>query len=427
MILLDQTIVAVAMPALQSELHASYSQVLWVNSVYLLFFAVPLLVTGRMGDRWGPRNIYLAGMAVFTAASLACGLAPSIGWLIAARAVQGLGAALLVPQTMSVINRVFPREKRGSALGAWGAVAGIANIAGPLLGGLIMGVASWQWIFFINVPFGILSMLLVARWVPRFDPAPRPIDGRSIMLSMLTMTVLIVAVQEGLWWLLPVAVAGGFVFVRRQRAVHAIGKDPVIPLSLFGRRSFSFGNVSIFAMGFTITALMVPVMLYLQQIHGLAALESALRVMPMAVLGGALAPVVGRLTDNMSPRPLAMIGFAGMAVGVLGLVGVMQPGFSAWWVTAVMVVLGLASPFVWAPNSTVTLRDLPVQHAGAGSGMYNTTRQTGSVLGTAVVGAVLGTTVSPDAAVFGFSLLPAAGLLLVGLWGAYMARDVAEH
>lgn len=433
MILLDQTIVAVAMPDLQTDLGASYGQVIWINSVYLLFFAVPLLVTGRMGDRWGPRNLYIAGMVVFTLSSLACGLSQGVGWLITARATQGLGASLLVPQTMSVINRVFPRERRGSALGAWGAVAGIANLAGPLLGGLIMSVASWHWIFFINVPIGVVSVALVSRWVPRFKPTPKPIDGVSIALSMTAMTCLIFAIQEGtradwswyIWALIVLSVVLIVVFIRRQEAVAATGRDPVIPLELFHRRDFSFGNISIFTMGFTITGMMVPVMLYLQQVHHLSPMGSALTIMPMAILGGLLAPVVGRLTDRMDPRPLAMIGFGLMALGVGLLVVVMRPGFEPWWVTIVMVVLGLGSPFVWAPNSTITLRDLPPKNAGAGSGMYNTTRQTGSVLGVAVIGAVLQSQAAAGDVgnAFAYSLIPAALVLLVGLWGSAQSRN----
>ena len=157
MILLDQTIVTVATPAIQKDLGADYGQIVWITSVYLLCFAVPLLVTGRLGDRWGPKRLYIAGMTLFTVASLWCGLAGSIEQLIAARAVQGLGASLLSPQTMSVINRVFPRERRGSALGVWGATAGLSTLLGPILGGVITSAASWHWIFFINVPIGVVS------------------------------------------------------------------------------------------------------------------------------------------------------------------------------------------------------------------------------------------------------------------------------
>lgn len=149
MILLDQTIVAVATPVLQKELGASYKEVIWVTSAYLLTFAVPLLITGRLGDRFGPRNVYVVGMTVFTLSSLACGFAPNMITLIIARAVQGFGASLLTPQTMSLINRMFARERRGAALGAWGSVAGLATLTGPILGGFITASFGWQWIFLL--------------------------------------------------------------------------------------------------------------------------------------------------------------------------------------------------------------------------------------------------------------------------------------
>lgn len=437
MILLDQTIVAVATPAIQRDLGGDYGQIIWVTSVYLLTFAVPLLVTGRMGDRWGPKNLYITGMVIFTLSSLACGLSGSIEQLIAARAVQGFGASLLTPQTMSVINRVFPRNKRGSALGVWGATAGLSTLTGPLLGGFITGVASWHWVFFINVPIGVLSVAMVAAWVPRFRPSDKPIDLLSIVLSVVTMASLIYAIQEGqragwAWWiwaLFALAVVCLAFFVRRQASVR--DTDPLIPLELFGRRHFSFGNISIFSMGFTVAGMMVPVMLFLQQVHGLEPLNAALLMAPMSILAFFFSPLVGRTVDKRDPRPLAMTGFGLMALGIAVLVVVMMTGVSYWWVLAASVILGFGNPLVWAPNSTTTLRDLPSQLAGAGSGMYNTTRQLGAVTGAAVIGMVLQirmeSLTSDDAGqAFGASLIPAVILLGVGMWGAWRAVEPQE-
>lgn len=440
MILLDQTIVAVATPAIQRDLGGDYGRIIWVTSVYLLFFAVPLLVTGRLGDRWGPKNLYIAGMIIFTLSSLWCGLASNIEQLIMARAAQGFGASLLTPQTMSVINRVFPREKRGAALGVWGSTAGLSTLMGPLLGGFITGVASWHWVFFINVPIGVLSVAMVAAWVPRFQPSDKPIDLPSIVLSVVTMSSLIYAIQEGeragwAWWiwaLFLVAVLSLVLFIRRQATVGDKGRDPLIPLELFARRHFSFGNVSIFTMGFTIAGMMVPVMLFLQQVHNVSPLNSALLMAPMSILAFVLSPVVGRAVDAYDPRPLAMAGFALMSVGVLSLVIVMMTGVSHWWVLVASVILGFGNPLVWAPNSTTTLRDLPHQFAGAGSGMYNTTRQLGAVTGAAVIGMVLQIRMEalPEelaGQAFGASLIPAALLLGVGMWGAWRAVEPATR
>ncbi len=158
MILVDATIVAVANPSIMDKLGASYDAVIWVTSAYLLAYAVPLLVAGRLGDRFGPKNLYLLGLTVFTAASLWCGLAGSIEMLIAARVVQGIGAALLTPQTLSTITRIFPADRRGVAMSVWGATAGVATLVGPLAGGVLVDRLGWQWIFFVNVPIGIIGL-----------------------------------------------------------------------------------------------------------------------------------------------------------------------------------------------------------------------------------------------------------------------------
>src|SRR6266568_1107491 len=160
MILLDMTIVSVANPTIMRDLHTDMTKVIWVTSAYLLTYAVPLLVTGRLGDRFGPKNIYLIGLVVFTLASLWCGLSGSIDMLIAARAVQGLGAALMTPQTMAVITRTFPPDKRGAAMGLWGGVAGLATLVGPILGGVLVDQLGWNWIFYINVPVGVVAFVL---------------------------------------------------------------------------------------------------------------------------------------------------------------------------------------------------------------------------------------------------------------------------
>ncbi|WP_461635441.1 MFS transporter, partial [Glutamicibacter soli] len=176
MILLDTTIVHTAMPAIMEDLDADISSILWINSAYLLTFAVPLLVTGRLGDRFGPRNIYLLGMVIFTIASLWSGLSTSLASLILARAVQGLGAALISPQSMTMITRLFPYAHRGAAMGVWGAVAGIASLVGPIAGGLLVDSAGWEWIFFINIPIAVVSIAMVLKFVPKLKPQAHSFD-----------------------------------------------------------------------------------------------------------------------------------------------------------------------------------------------------------------------------------------------------------
>ncbi|WP_276652045.1 DHA2 family efflux MFS transporter permease subunit [Corynebacterium vitaeruminis] len=433
MILLDQTIVSVATPALQTGLGANYNEVVWVTSAYLLTFAVPLLVTGRLGDRFGPRSLYLSGMVVFTLSSLACGLSPSMTWLIIARAVQGLGAAMLTPQTMSVINRIFARERRGAALGVWGMTAGVANLTGPVLGGIITESIGWQWIFFINVPFGVLSVLLVYRYVPVFPTTERKVDPASIVLSVLAVFLLVFGLQQGetedwaLWiWVCLLAGLGfGWLFLRQQSRAEHKGNDPLMPLKLFSFHNFSMGNVAIFAMGFVVAGTPLPIMLYLQHVHGMSPLAAGCMMIPQAFSSLTLSPYIGRKSDSYSPNKLAAMGYAISGLAYLGMFAVMQFSAPVWWVLVVTLFIGIGNSFVWSPNSTSTMRDLSPQLMGVGSGVYNTTRQLGSVLGSAAIGAVLQwrVNVTDLGAAYGQSVAVAALALLVGIWAALAANN----
>ena len=397
MILLDQTIVAVATPHFHKDLDASLNDVIWVTSVYLLTFAVPLLVTGRLGDRFGQRTIYLIGMVVFTLSSLACGLASTIELLIIARALQGFGASLIAPQTMSVINRIFPRDKRGAAMGMWGAVAGFASLMGPLLGGVIVAYVGWQWIFFINVPIGVVSLVLVARWVPVLPRASRSIDALSVVASVISVFAFVFPLQEGphlgwplwLWGLLAAGVGAFAWFVWLQYTAARRGTEPLVPLVMFRNRNFALGSFSISAMGFVVGGTMVPIMLFLQDVQGMNAQQAAFMLIPMAVISGTLAPFVGRLADRIHPRVLSMIGFGFMTAAALALAAIMRDGVGRWWMLLPAVLLGFGNGFVWSPNSATSMRDLPIQSLGAASGVYNTTRQIGSVLGSAAIGGVM--------------------------------------
>ena len=179
MILVDTTIVSVATPTILAELRTDVDAVVWVTSAYLLAYAVPLLITGRLGDRFGPRRVYMVGLTIFTLASLWCGLTSTIGGLIAARVVQGLGASVMMPQTMAVITRTFPAESRGRAMSLWGAVAGVATLVGPILGGVLVDGLGWEWIFFVNVPVGVVGLVLAARLVPELPTHVRRFDLRA--------------------------------------------------------------------------------------------------------------------------------------------------------------------------------------------------------------------------------------------------------
>ncbi len=394
MILVDATIVSIATPALMAAFDADVDAVVWVTSAYLLAYAVPLLVTGRLGDRFGPRRCYLVGLAVFTLASLWCGLTGSIAGLVLARVVQGLGASIMSPQTMAVITRTFPADQRGRAMSLWGAVAGIAVLVGPILGGVLVDALGWEWIFFVNVPVGVVGFVLAARLVPALPTTVRRFDLLGVALSAVGMFLLVFGIQEGqsLAWgatarvLIGAGLAVLALFVAWQVRNRA---EPLISPTLFRDRNFSLANVAITTVGFAVTAQAFPITLYAQGVRGLSPTGAALLLAPSAIVSTVLAPYVGRLTDRAHPRGIAAVGLVSFTAGLLGLAAVMRPGTPIWALLVPIAVMGVGSGFMWAPINTAATRNLPMHQAGAGAGVYNTTRQVGAVLGSAGIAALM--------------------------------------
>lgn len=399
MILIDTTIVSVANPKIMEGLHTDINAVIWVTSAYLLAYAVPLLVTGRLGDRFGPKNLYLIGLVVFTAASAWCGLSGDITMLITARVFQGLGASLLAPQTMSVITRTFPPDRRGAAMGLWGSVAGVATLVGPILGGVLVDGFGWEWIFFINVPVGIAAFVLAWRLVPKLTTHTHRFDGIGVALSAVGMFLLVFGIQEGesyhwgtivgpisVWGLIIAGIVVLVGFVVWQRFDKG---EPLLPLKLFRDRNFSLANGAITTVGFTITSMSLPLVFYFQIVRGLTPTQSALMLVPMAVLSGGLAPFVGKLVDRIPPRYIATTGLLLLAIALWWYSQMLSPTVEIWMLLLPSAVLGLANAGVWAPISTTATHNLPPAQAGAGSGVYNTTRQIGAVLGSASIAALI--------------------------------------
>jgi EmrB/QacA subfamily drug resistance transporter len=388
MILLDSTIVAVANPSIMAKLGTGYGTVIWVTSSYLLAYAVPLLVAGRLGDRFGYKNLYLVGLAVFTAASLWCGLSGSIGMLIAARMVQGVGAGLLTPQTLSMITRIFPPERRGMAMSVWGATAGVATLVGPLAGGVLVDGLGWPWIFFVNVPIGILGIGLAVWLVPVLPAQKHRFDLIGVGLSAGAMFLIVFALQEGQtdgWapWIWAVMVAGvglmtGFVY---WQSVNP--HEPLVPLDIFRDRDFSLANVGVAVIGFAATAMILPLMFYAQAVCGLSPTRSALLIAPMAIISGLLAPFVGKIVDRAHPLPVLGFGFSMLAIGLTWLSVAMTASAPIWELVLPFIVLGVAMAFIWSPLAATATRNQPSRVAGASSGVYNATRQVGAVLGSA--------------------------------------------
>ncbi|WP_296603093.1 DHA2 family efflux MFS transporter permease subunit [Nocardioides sp.] len=394
MILVDTTIVSVATPAIIEDLQADVNDVVWVTSAYLLAYAVPVLITGRLGDRFGPKRLYLAGLTVFTLASLWCGLTGSIEGLIAARVVQGVGASMITPQTMAIITRIFPAARRGAAMSLWGATAGVATLVGPILGGVLVDGLGWEWIFFINVPVGLIGFVLAVRLVPRLETHTHRFDWLGVALSGVGMFLLVFGIQEGHQYdwngVILTMIGAGLVVLGLFVTWQARNtREPLVPLRLFADRNFSLANVAISAMGFAMTAMAIPLMIWAQVVRDLSPTRSALLLVPMAIMTIALARTVGGLTDRVHPRLITSFGFTCIIGSLVWLAMLMTPDAAIWWLVLPMLLLGVGNACVWAPNSATATRNLPLQLAGAGSGVYNATRQMGAVLGSAAIAVLI--------------------------------------
>ena len=424
MILVDSTIVAVANPSIMTALRiADYDLVIWVTSGYLLGFAVPLLLSGRLGDRYGPKNLYIAGLAVFTAASLWCGLSGTVGMLIAARVVQGVGAALLTPQTLTTITRLFPPERRGVALSVWSVTAGVATLVGPLAGGVLVDHLGWAWIFFVNVPVGLIGLALAVRLIPALPTHPHRFDVIGVVLSGAGLFLIVFALQEGQaldWrpWIW-VAIAAGIVLMAAFVGWQARNpREPLIPLAIFADRDFRLCNVGVGIVSFAVTAFLLPLFFYAQTVCGLSSTRAALLTAPMALASVILAPLVGRFVDRSHPRPILVSGFALLAAALLWLSADMQPGTPIWRLVLPLTAVGTSMALIWAPLGATATRNLPAGLAGAGSGVYNTTRQVGAVLGSAGMAALMGQRINaelPLATALAQSTVLPAGVAAIGV------------
>ncbi|RJL35658.1 DHA2 family efflux MFS transporter permease subunit [Bailinhaonella thermotolerans] len=401
MTLLDLTIVNVAMPSMLETLHATLDDILWVVSGYTIALAVLLITAGRLGDMWGRRNMFAAGVALFTLASVACGLAPSAEWLIAARVVQGAGAAVLMPQTMAIIVATFPAERRGAALGVWGAVAGLATIAGPTVGGALVSWAGWRWIFYLNVPVGLVVLVMALTLVPDVRHGGRQrLDLPGVLLASAGLVAVTFALVEGerydwgrIWSFVSVpllgvaglALLGAFVWHQARRQ----DKQPLVPFSLFRDRNFALMNGVGVIMSVGLIGGMLPLTIYLQSVLGHTALQAGLIMAPMAVVNMLLSPLVGRLSDQVGGKFILMGGLALYGGGLAWTVLVADVG-TAWpALLPGLVVAGAGMAGMFIPLQALAMYHVPPPLAGAASGLVNTTRQLGSALGAAVVGALM--------------------------------------
>jgi len=368
---------------------------------YSIGYAVLLITAGRLGDVVGPRTMFLIGMAVFTLASLGSGLAGSVGVLIAFRAVQGLGAALLAPQGLPLFSSVLPPDRRGGAFAALGAMSGLAVLAGPTLGGLIVTHWGWRWIFYVNLPIGVLTMTLCALLVPDLRPGVRHrLDTTGVVLLTVGLFAVVFGLIEGeryhwgvvghgvtIWEIIAagvlVLIGFGWTQARSRRG------EPLLPLELFRYRNFTLMTVVLGAMGFAIVGFYLPLTIYLQSVLGLSAVAAGVAIAPQPLAMMVSSMVSGALSDRVNGKLFLVPGLLVFAAGTGWLAWIIQPGTGRWDLVAPLVVAGLGMGCVWVPVFGLATRDLPVRLTGVASGVIDTLQEVGSVVATAVIGAVL--------------------------------------
>ena len=401
MTLLDLTIVNIAIPSMITSLNASLDDALWVINAYALVLAVLVITSGRLGDLIGPRIMFMSGIAVFTLASAACGAAPSPGWLIGFRAVQGLGAAMLMPQTLTIITNTFPPERRGAAFGVWGAVAGVATIAGPTLGGLLVTVFDWRWIFYVNLPIGVLVLLITPVIIPDLRLGRRHrIDVPGVLLASAALLAICYGLVEGQRYdwgqinsflSIPLILGLGVVllvaFLVDQRLTQ--GREPLVPFALFRDRNYSVVNWISGVLAIGMMGIFLPFTIYLQSVLGFSALKAGLAMAPASLISLPVAPVAGRMTDRIGGKYILMSGLILFGAGMGWLALIATPASTWPDFLAPLLVAGVGMGCTFAPLVTVAMRDVDPRMAGAASGVLNTVRQVGLVIGTATVGALL--------------------------------------
>jgi EmrB/QacA subfamily drug resistance transporter len=434
---LDNNVVNVAIPTIEHDLHLTTSGLEWVVSAYILVFASLLLAGGRLADVWGRKRVFLTGLAIFTASSLAAGLATSAGELIAARAVQGLGAALLTPTTLAIISATFEAgRRRAAAIGIWSAVGALALAVGPLIGGALTEYLSWEWIFFLNVPVGVVTMLLGARVIDesRDADAPRRIDLPGVATSTLALFALTFALIEGhdRGWTSPVILGSfaaaallGVVFVRIENATAS----PMVAVRLFRERVFSGGLIALALWAFGLFGIYFFTSLYLQGVLGFSATKAGATFVPMALLMAASAVVSERVSHRLGAHRVVAVALLVMGLGIAS-VSLLGADASFASLMPSMAVIGIAGGFI-VPLTAIVLDAMPPAEAGVASGVFNASREMAGLLGITVIGAVLtarqssllGGGAAPTVAFLGgfqAGLLLAAALVVAGGLAAYL-------
>jgi EmrB/QacA subfamily drug resistance transporter len=395
MVMLDNTAVNVALPSIQDDFDASLSALQWTVNAYTLTFAVLLVTGGRLGDIFGRRRMFLFGVVVFALASATIGFAPSDGWLVASRAIQGIGAAFMMPGTLSIISNAFPPEERGKAIGTWAGVSAIALAIGPVVGGWLTEEVSWRAIFFINLPVavGAVAVTLFAARESRDETVGRSVDIAGIAAMTIALTALVFALVEGNAWgwgspeilgLLALTVASAIAFV----AIERRAASPVVDFEALRSKQFLGANIIAFMISFGMLAMFFFLALYMQNILGYSPLEAGIRFLPSTLVIIFAGPVAGRLADRIGPRPLMVAGLLIVAVS-LAWQSRVQIDTSYGFLVGAFVLMGLGMGLVMSPMSMAAMNAVDRTKAGVASGTLAMFRMIGGTFGVAALGALV--------------------------------------
>ncbi|MFC0624121.1 MFS transporter [Kribbella deserti] len=430
---LDTLVVATALTTIQSQLGASLAELEWTVNAYSLTFAVFMMSAAAAGDRWGRTRTFAVGFALFTVASIGCALATSVGWLIAARAVQGVGAAVVMPLAIGLVGAAFPGANRGWATGVYGSLTGVAVLSGPLVGGAITQGLNWHWVFWVNVPIGLVLIPLILRKIPETRGAVRRLDLVGAVLAALALLGLVWALIRGpeQGWssaeVLGSAAAGlllGAAFVVWEHRAPA----PMVPPSLFRLHSFVAANLA----GFFLTAALLGNLFFLTQFAQIVwqagPLRAGLQILPWTATLFVVSPIAGRLVDRIGERPLVVVGLLLQGLGLLTVAALTTNGLTYGELVVPVIVAGAGVSFAMTATQSAVVGSVPPEAVGVASGVYGMMRQLGGATGVAVMAAVFASTggyTSPQAFSDGFAWAIATGGVLSlagGIAGIWITR-----
>src|SRR6266540_1967683 len=425
MVTLDNLVVTTAIPVIRKDLGASLESLEWTVNAYTLTFAVLLLTGAALGDRFGRRRMFSLGVGIFTAGSVASALAPSIGMLNLARAVQGLGGAIVLPLTLTILSAAVPPTKRGLALGAWGGISGLAVALGPVVGGAIVQGISWQWIFWLNVPIGVaLVPLAISRLTESYGPAGK-LDLGGLGLSSIVWGLVRGNAQGWASTEILGALSIGVVLLAAFVAWELRAENPMLPMRFFRNRTFTLANTASLFMFFGMFGSIFLLSQFFQTVQGYSPLGSGLRILPWTIMPMFVAPIAGALSDKIGGARIMGIGLTLQAAGLASMAALSTATIPYWQLVGPFMVSGLGMAMFWAPVANVVLSAVRREEEGQASGAQNAIRELGGVFGVAVLASVwsqYGSYSSGPSFVDG--MLPAlwigAAIVLVGAVAAFL-------